>query len=229
MCICPHYSVEKIAGSNCYHVLTDEIASELYISLHEFANALRTYLLYFVDGPSKKYNDSGIRPKFAGLPTPNRVYSFNYTQTLEIMQNTNMVYHIHGDTKRNIVLGINPNETDKMESIDTTFLQFKKYYQRAFFNTDYDFLNIMTSEGRRLHDNDTKLYVIGHSLDSTDEDIIKQIFESVKSIIILYHNKTSVKNQIKNIVKMYGKEGFDMLRAKKNLIFSPQGEIQWGN
>jgi hypothetical protein len=69
--------------------------------------------------------------------------------------------------------------------------------------------------------------VIGHSLDSTDEDIIKQVFESAKSIIILYHSETSVKNQIKNLVKIYGKDGFDRLREDKNLQFLPQGEIRW--
>ena len=56
------------------------------------------------------------------------------------------------------------------------------------------------------------LYVIGHSLDSTDEDVIRQVFESAKTIRILYHNETSIKNQIKNLVEIYGKEGPDVLQ-----------------
>ena len=80
---------------------------------------------------------------------------------------------------------------------------------------------------RTPRSNDTKLFVIGHSLDSTDEDIVWQIFDSAKSIIILYHDETSVKNQIKNLVEMYGKEGLDRLREEKNLQFVPQGEIRW--
>ena len=64
---------------------------------------------------------------------------------------------------------------------------------------------------------------------STDEDIIKQIFELAKSIRILYHNDTSVKNNIKNLVEIYGKDGFDRLRQEKDLQFLPQSQIYWNN
>ena len=92
-----------------------------------------------------------------------------------------------------------------------------------------DFIRNMNFVRTTPRSNDTKLYVIGHSLDSTDEDVIKQIFESVKSIIILYHTETSVKNQIKNLVEIYGKEGLDRLRQEKSLVFLKQSEIQWGS
>lgn len=221
------YATEKIKGSSSYHILTDEIASELYISLREFSKILRDYLLYLVDAPSQEYINRGIKPKFLELPTPNRVYSFNYTNTFEIMYNNNMIHHIHGNTNTEIVLGINTNENDIIGNIDTTLLQFKKYFQRVYFKTDIDFLNHMNFVKRTPRSNDTKLFVIGHSLDSTDEDIVRQIFDSAKSIIILYHDETSVKNQIKNLVEMYGKEGLDRLREEKNLQFVPQGEIRW--
>ena len=227
MYIIPKYAVEKIAGSHSYHLLTDEIASELYISLREFTNVLRDYLLCFVDAPSQQYINEGIKPNFVGLPTPNRVYSFNYTNTFEILHDNNMIEHIHGNTNAEIVLGINPDRNDDWGNTDTTFLQFKKYFQRVFFKTDTGFLNQMNYVRRTPRSNDTKLFVIGHSLDSTDEDIIKQVFESAKSIVILYHNETSVKNQIKNLVEMYGKDGFDRLREDKDLQFLPQGEIRW--
>ena len=227
MYITPKYAVERIKGSNSYHILTDEIASELYMSLREFAGVLKDYLLYFVDAPSQEYINAGKRARFADLPTPNRVYSFNYTNTFEILHNINMVDHIHGNTNTDIVLGVNPNESDYIGSIDTTFLQFKKYFQRVFFNTDVEYLHQMNYIKRTPRSNDTKLYVIGHSLDSTDVDIIKQIFDSAKSILILYHSEVSVKNQIKNLVEMYGKDGFDQLREDKALCFLPQGEMLW--
>ena len=221
------YSVEKIVGSETYYVKTEEVVTKLYTSLRELANILRDYLLIFVDGPSKEYEKFGFRPRFSGLPIPNRVYSFNYTNTCEILYNNNTVDHIHGNTNTNIVLGINPDEKDEFGSIDTTFLQFKKYFQRVFYNTDIEFLRSIDFSRMTPRSNDNNLTVIGHSLDSTDEDIIRQIFHFAKTIKILYHSETSVKNQIENLIKIYGKDGFDSLRQEKQLYFFKQGEIRW--
>jgi len=227
MYILPRYSLERIKGSNFYHILEDDIVSDLYIALREFTNVLRDYLLYFVDAPSQKYTDLGVKTIFESIPTPNRVFSFNYTNTFEIIYNNNMIDHIHGNTNTDIVLGINPDENDSMGNIDTRLIQFKKYFQRVFYKTDIDFLKKINDFRMSRRIEDINLFVIGHSLDSTDEDIIRQIFDLAKSIIILYHNETSVKNHIKNLVQMYGKEGLDMLREEKNLCFLPQGEIHW--
>lgn len=221
------YVTENVVGSGSYHLAIDEIVSNLYSALRELADVLRQYLLYFVDVPAKEYAKLDAKPHWASLPKPNYVYSFNYTSTLETFYSDNVVDHIHGSTNSNIVLGINPDETDELENTDTTFLQFKKYFQRVFYKTDLSFLKKLRASRTTPGNNDYKLYVIGHSLDSTDEDIIKQVFDVAKSIIILYHNESSVKNQIKNLVKIYGKSGLDALRDQKNLQFLPQAEIQW--
>ena len=155
---------------------------------------------------------------------PNRVYSFNYTNTVEILYGNCMVDHIHGNTMSNIVLGINPDEKDKLDNINTTFLQFKKYFQRTFFNTDMDFLKDMVFKEGLSEDN---VVVIGHSLDKTDEDVIKQIFQRAKRITVLYHKEQVVKDQIRNLVEIYGKEGLDKLREEKGLVFLPQSHIEW--
>lgn len=226
MCVKPQYATENVVGSNTYHIAIDDIASFLYISLQEFSTVLRDYLLLFVDGPAKEFVKLNIVPRFEGIPTASHIYSFNYTNTFEILHNST-VDHIHGNTNTDIVLGINPNQSDNIGSIDTTFLQFKKYFQRVFFKSDMGFLRNIKHFRQIQSIKNTTLYVIGHSLDATDEDIIKQIFESVGSIIILYHSQMSVKNQIKNLVEIYGKEGLDKLRAEQHLQFLPQGEIQW--
>lgn len=221
------YIIEKVVGSHSYHIAEEDIISYLYSSLCDLADILREYLLYFVDSPSTTMTNLDIRPHFVGLPTPNRVYSFNYTNSFELLYENNMIDHIHGNTNTDIVLGINPDEYDMAGNTDTTFLQFKKYFQRIFLKTDESFLQQMISFRRLPRANNSQLYVIGHSLDSTDEDVIKQIFDSAKSITILYHSETSVKSQIRNLVEMYGKEGLDNLREQKNLKFVPQPEIQW--
>ena len=222
-----NYAIERVVGSGSYHLAIDDIVSDLYRSLRDLANILRLYLLSFVDAPAKEYAKLDVKPHWASLPAPNYVFSFNYTSTLEILHSNNMVDHIHGSTNTNIVLGVNPDETDELGNTDTTFLQFKKYFQRVFFKTDLSFINKIRATQATPRANDTTLYVLGHSLDSTDEDIIKQIFDVAKSIIILYHSETSVKNQIKNLVQIYGKSGLDTLREQKKLQFLPQSEINW--
>lgn len=224
-----NYCIEKVVGSSSFYLNVDEIVSDLYKSLRVLADVLRKYLFCFVDLPAKEYLKMGIKPKFIGLPTPNRVYSFNYTNVFEELYENPMIDHIHGNTNSNIVLGVNPDMNDEIGTIDTTFLQFKKYFQRAFYKTDLDFLdNIKNQRNSRLaFNNDIRLYVIGHSLDSTDEDLITQIFDISDEILILYHDDISVKNQIKNLVNIYGKEGFDKLREEKELMFLPQSDVKW--
>lgn len=227
MCVKNEYITEKVVGSDSYHLMEDDIVSELYVSLRELADILRDYLKLFVDNPAKEMARLGIKPYFASMSMQSQVYSFNYTNTLEILYGNNSIDHIHGNTDNNIVLGVNPDENDEYGNVDTTFLQFKKYFQRVFFRTDISFLTQMRFYERTPKINDRDLYVIGHSLDSTDEDVIRQIFESAKTITILYHNETSIKDQIKNLVEIYGKEGLDVLREVKDLQFVPQAEIRW--
>ena len=97
----------------------------------------------------ESYAKLGIKSKFASLPVAEQVYSFNYTNTNEILYRPNIVEHIHGNTNTDIVLGVNPDKTDEVYSIDTAFLQFKKYFQRTFYSTDNAFLK--------------KIYVLYHS------------------------------------------------------------------
>ena len=134
---------------------------------------------------------------------------------------------VYSSTKAEIVLGINPDANDDLDSIDTSFLQFKKYYQRTFFRTDSSYIQHIKTCKSIPYNKETDLVVMGHSLDITDKDIIMQIFSVAKRITIMYHEESAVKNLIKNLVHMYGKDGFDELRTVKNLQFVPQTKIQW--
>lgn len=221
------YVCEKIVGSGTYHLCEDEIISDLYKSLRELADLLKLYLKLFVDIPSKEYANLGIKARFHSLPPAKHIYSFNYTNTYEILYNPDNVEHIHGNTNTDIVLGVNPDKTDDVYSIDTTFLQFKKYFQRTFYSTDNSFLDEIYTQHKTKTLEGTSLYVIGHSLDVTDKDVIRLIFESADNIFILYHSDISVKDQIKNLVGIYGKQGLDRLRAEKKLSFIKQSDVEW--
>ena len=65
------------------------------------------------------------------------------------------------------------------------------------------------------------VYVIGHSLDETDKDIIQEIFGLATKIKIFYHKDELVGDYISNLVKMYGKTCFDSLRTTKDIEFVP--------
>ena len=72
-----------------------------------------------------------------------------------------------------------------------------------------------------------ELYTIGHSLDITDEDIIRQLFDLANKITVFYHSETSAQNLIRNLVRIYGKNEFDNLRESKELRFHPQAPVGW--
>ena len=221
------YVLEKPLGSACYVLNKDKIVDGLYDSLRELAYILKTYLNIFVDTVARSYFNYGILPQCKSYPTPDRVYTFNYTNTMEILHDVSAVIHIHGKVEEDIVLGVNPDKRDELGGIDTTFLQFKKYFQRCFFNTDAQFIKQM-NDIRPNYNDKRHVYVIGHSLDVTDGDIIQQVFDWSHEITVLYHEKGAVKSYIKNLVELYGKDQFDRLRADKKLKFLSQAEIQWG-
>ncbi len=218
---------EKIAGSGTFHLCEEEIVAELYNSLRDLADVLKKYFKIFVDTPSTEYVNFSIKPKFASLPGAIEVYSFNYTNTYEILYRPNVVEHIHGNTNTDIVLGVNPDKNDERYSIDTTFLQFKKYFQRTYYATDNTFLDKIHDQQKLGTLEGIELYVVGHSLDVTDKDIIELIFALASRICVLYHSDISVKNQIKNLVEIYGKQGLDRLRVEKNLCFKKQSDVDW--
>lgn len=221
------YSYEDPIGSDIYEIDKEKIISKLYQGLMELADLLKVYLHCFVDNPTRKMAGMMYTPICKSYPCPDKIFTFNYTQTYELLYRSGYVYHLHGNTISNIVLGVNPDETDELYDMDTSFLQFKKYFQRTFFKTDLEYLNYIESSKKMQQIGGIELTVIGHSLDITDEDIIRQLFDQSKKITVLYHDDTSVKNQIKNLVEIYGKNEFDRLRLEKKLTFLPQAELTW--
>src|SRR5699024_1065215 len=98
-----------------------------------------------------------------------------YTHTYESIYSEGTVFHLHGDTSYEIILGINSDENDTVGTIDTSFVSFKKYYQRALYETDVDYLSWLRKKPQK--ENKINLVVMGHSLDITDQDIISALFD----------------------------------------------------
>ena len=211
-------------GSGVMHLDKGAVISKLYAALKELAFLLKEYLRIFVEEPL----DILIRENLV-QPNPmfgkdDYIVSFNYTNIYEKLYKVNpgVVMHIHGDLAGDIVLGINPDENDELNSVDTSFLQFKKYYQRVRYGTDVNYLQFvkMLKVNKKMQD-DWCLTVVGHSLDATDKDILMELFDIPRILTILYHDEDKICDFMKNIITMYGKAGLDRLRTQNSLNFYP--------
>lgn len=211
------YCIETPKGSGKYVVNKKKVVDKLYKELSVLTEALRLYLKYFIENSLEflKVDESYSRMTF--LSHIHKTVTFNYTNTYEKLFYGNSTFHIHGNVMDKIVLGVGPDVNDSITSIDTTFIQFKKYFQRTLFETDYDYVRWM----KKLvcENEEYRLLVIGHSLDDTDKDMINELFKKAKEIIIFYHNLDAHISYIGNLIKLFGKEKFDRLKEDSNLTF----------
>lgn len=219
----------------------DLIVQELYSSLDEFSGILVDYYRLFVEDICSRISEQNpdvLNKNFAKFDT---VVSFNYTNTYEVLYSESLavsekVFHIHGSTGTKVVLGINSDEND-LPRKDTTFILFKKFYQRAEFGTDLEFRREYYEIQNQLsHDNaKNQLYVVGHSLDITDEDMIKRLFVLADQIIVFYHEEPERSKYLKRLTSIFGNEGLDSLEYERQLSFRSLSEfsveedtpIQW--
>lgn len=206
----------------------DKVISFLYNQLIELAEMLKLYLRNFVDVVVEKLKSINMIDEYIDLSQVRDVVTLNYTHTFESIYCREIkrnIYHIHGDVDFNIVLGINSNENDNLETVNTDFLRFKKYYQRVFYKTDIEYLMALKYNDIFDSRNTNNLVVFGHSLDSTDKDIIMDLFMYSKKITIYCYNEKAMSDNIINLVNIYGREGFDILRSEKELTFIVLDEI----
>lgn len=211
------YCIESPVGSGNNTVNTEKVVDKLYEELLDLANALKLYLKCFVESLLNSLKDDGTCARIEFLSHIEKAITFNYTNTYEHLYYNNSAFHIHGNVDEDIVLGVNPDEADSLEKINTTFVCFKKYFQRTLFETDHQYLKWINEcvENKTPY----RLFSMGHSLDVTDQDIIAELFRNAKEIIILYHDVNAKKSYIANLVKMFGKDEFDTLKKDKKLTF----------
>lgn len=204
-----------------------KITDYLIDKFNNVRKALNIYIESFVqfDAPFQNFNIDHFNEY-------SHVFSLNYSNTIEQNCPGKDVIHIHGKTNNNIVLGVNETIEDELENLDTRFIQFKKYYQRALYGTDKEYLLLIIEFNDSLYENRKKgnpsspvtnysLEVFGHSLDVTDREIIKELFSISQSITIYYKSSFDHEIYLKNLVSIFGKKGFEELRKNKGLTFIP--------
>lgn len=221
------YLIEYPLGSGYFLLHTEKIVDGLFQSLLELGELLKDYLRIFVQSMGTVaffqdyYNGTIFKNSF------DHIVTFNYTPTYQNFYTRTArnarICHLHGTTESKIILGINPTSADAPGTVDTTFLRFKKYYQRVLNGTDSKYLAIINGYAQQTGH---KLTVFGHSLDKTDEDIIRECFKVCDRITIYYY-EPDFYSTVRNLIGIFGKGEFDNLRREKNLTFLPQPPIKW--
>ena len=212
-------------GTSCDSMKFDENAvgykkTRFLTDLNRLTRCLEIYLSNYVEEITPKVK----LPDIDGL-TIHCVLSFNYTHTYQRFYDANKnpkirYDYIHGETKAgsdvdncNLILGIDEYLEGYAKDRDNEFIQFKKFYQRIYKKTGCKYIDWMNSMAQmpsgygRNGDAIHNVYIIGHSLDITDKDILSSLInmESTKTTIF-YHSQTTLGNQISNLVKVLGED-----------------------
>lgn len=229
--------VNRPFASMKYGILKKKITEELRKEFNEFIEAFEIYLLEFV----QKKTDVGILKQIKEIGV-NTVISFNYTFTEKwygISEDT--VHHIHGmirtdlsTGKNNMVMGVNEQENQNMD-----FIYFVKYFQRIqkASGVKYkDLIQMKTTDDNVTH-TDYILHIYGHSLDETDEDILKYVIGDKdvsgrlklkpKKVKIYYYDDEDYEQKVINLIKLYGRVIVEEYMEKELFKFVETSDEEW--
>ena len=121
------------------------------------------------------------------------------------------IHYIHGKAKKDntiddcdLVLGIEEYLEGNDRQKDNEYIEFKKFYQRIYKGTGSTYTNwlkISKEQGITLN-----LIIYGHSIATTDGDIIKNLIEAAATTTIYYYDKDALHDIILNLVQIIGEE-----------------------
>lgn len=188
-----------------------ELTERLISDLDRLIRCLEIYLCLTLDLVHPAIRLQTISNILSDVGSIDGVLSFNYTDTFEKYyeaQNSKRPEYcfVHGRARiendlilDNMVLGIDEYLDEQDRNTKIEYIHFKKYYQRIFKQTDYNYTKwLRKPEPKRL-------FIIGHSLDITDKDVLREILtaDNVETTIY-YHSKEANAKQIKNLIKLLG-------------------------
>lgn len=230
--IIEEYRIEEPFGSENIVIDKSKIISQLYSEHLKLTEILKLYLEVFVSNPVDALLEKGLVIRNNVFNGVESVITFNYTPSFETLYKAKNIYHLHGELSDKIIIGVNPDVNDEADSesyAETDFLRFKKYYQRVLYGSDIGYLKLINfiRENKTFIDNYyVELLVSGHSLDVTDEDVLREVFGLSDKIVIVCHSESSIAASINNMVKYLGKRDFDSLRSRTDLEFKLYSDFE---
>ncbi|SEH78239.1 Bacteriophage abortive infection AbiH [Ruminococcus flavefaciens] len=216
------------------------IKNELFNDLNKLIRCLELYLTDFLDECFDYDKCTPIEP-FKSTRF-DHVLNFNYTNTYIKLYTPHLTgkfengfcNYIHGKAKKentiencNLVLGIGEYLKGDEKDNDNEYIEFKKFYQRIFKGTGSAYTRWLNKEllpkdvidpEKRIH-----TYIYGHSLATTDEDIIKNLIRKSDKTTIYYYRKSDLHDIILNLVQIIGEEELIDRTADehRSIIFKP--------
>ena len=213
-----NYPEAVIKHTQNYMFQNEEFDDLIFDQYNQFIVILKLYLKLFVNN---------VLPNISNLYTScnnhfknaEYVLTFNYTDTYAKLYDSNAsIVHIHGNLDGEIVLGINSDEYDDVGINDSRFIKYKKYYQRITKHTLPDLKKLI----HRVNTNSfeqTGLFIIGHSLDVSDGDIIAVIFELFDCITVYYHDDDALDKYVKNLKLIFGANKLSKMTFSQKIVF----------
>ena len=206
----------------------ERITEKLHNDLNKLIRCFEIYLEDFV----KNIDISQLSLDIYNLNV-DKILTFNYTNTYQKLYYTDVdCDHIHGkaDINNNIesdnmVLGIDDYLNEDEKFTNTNFIEFKKYYQRLIKGTNCDYKKLIDEINQTKSFTKHNVYIFGHSLASTDRDVLLDFIENEKTIITIYYNNSNqYSDQICNLVHLIGPDKLNewVHQAKPKIKFVKQ-------
>lgn len=206
----------------------EQITERLHNDLNKLIRCFEIYLEDFV----KNIDISQLSLDIYNLNV-DKILTFNYTNTYQKLYYTDVdCDHIHGkaDINNNIesdnmVLGIDDYLNEDEKFTNTNFIEFKKYYQRLIKGTNCDYKKWIDEINHTNYIIKHNIYIFGHSLASTDRDVLLDFIENEKTIITIYYNNSNqYSEQICNLVHLIGPDKLNewVHQAKPKIKFVKQ-------
>lgn len=209
--------------------IIQHLVDRLYNDLQRFTTAVEIYLVlcqkHIIEVRQKNLFD------ITNIGPIDKTLSFNYTDTfMRYMKNADKACtdacFIHGklrevadikDFNSPLVLGVDEYLDNAEKDIKVDLAQFRKYFQRIFKHTDYQYSSWQEGYGieqiNKIYSNQhvkgfpVNLHIFGHSLDITDKDVLRQIIMSPGTRTTIYHrSNTQFSNQLKNLIRVISGE-----------------------
>lgn len=202
-------------------LLLKEIESITIKLVEDLNKLIRCLEIYLDDYVSNKYFETLKKKEFITNLKIDKILSFNYTNTYKRLYGSSHIEfnYIHGMVNRkhdlnscDLILGIDEYLDDNEKNRYVDFIQFKKFYQRIYKSTSciykewLETFEMYKKELPKLRQM-LNIYFIGHSLDVTDKDILKElILHEGANTTIYYHNQEALSRLITNLVKVIGED-----------------------
>lgn len=224
-------------NENIQIIHKNKILNNLYLSLQEFTGIFNDYFYSIVSKFYEKFSeekkDNFLKHHNINLlDSIDKIYSFNYTKTVEKLYSNKGIDFLHGQVIENwnhlddlkIVLGVDDLDQNLKKH---KLFNFTKYFQKLHKQTDFQFLHDIGNISPFT------FYFWGHSLDISDKEYIREVFDQLNEskskihiryirdtkIIIFHHSVSSKADLLNNLLSIIGKDEIEGLMKQKRLTF----------